>query len=694
MEFSIEEFNSPSKSFKHNYKKICKIGNGAYGKVYKAREVKTGNIVAVKKIDLKKSENILKKINVLSSLSHPNIVKYYKYYEEDENIYIIMEYLEGGTLKEFISNEKNKINEDISRIIIQQILNALSYLHYNCDICHRDIKPENIMFKDNDNIKSLKLIDFGLCSNSFEQKNVLGNCGTLIYMAPEQISNKIYSKSVDIWSVGIILYMLLNNGKNPFYTKGESREKIIHKIQTKKIEFDDKNYPISDMGKDFIKKLLKKNSSSRYTARPALNHPWITMNKFEKIPLNVLDKYTNVYKMKELFLTALFMIYYKYYHLKINIQKTKNGKHFSKRPLSNGCCRSYINMKNNNFDLLKNNVNKYNLNYFDNFDYDEYLQRVKKSNLLQEKKFKEYREIMFMTKKINYNGNGNININEETKINVIKSNKIETVKNSDEMNKIPLKINKRINSSNTMSNINSSLNFKKIMKKSSIKSYNFKIGNNLHNAYTCKNKNIKNRRCGSFSAKIISNPKSILLLKNKHNNKFLNNNNKSITFQSFSKSRKNIPKNNQIYRLSLKDNYKDNYKDITVYSNKNKKGNSSNKLLNFKLLLKEPKTQKYKLSKKNSCLKIKSEAKDKKENERKKNKIRTANNIDNLKTKTIQEEMKNNNVNIYRFNNVSPNEKIHTVFMTSIKKKNLHNLIINNIRNLDNRNKSNNYYLK
>ena len=324
MEFSIEEFSSPSKSFKHNYKKLSLIGNGSFGKVYKAKEINTNNIVAVKQISIN-NEYTLKEINVLSNLSHQNIVKYYNYYEDNDKIYIIMEYLEGGTLKDFIEKEKNKITEDTCRIIIKQILSALSHLHYVCDICHRDIKPENIMFKFKDNIKSLKLIDFGLSSNSFEKKNYLENCGTLAYMAPEQISNKIYSKSVDIWSVGIILYMLLNNGKNPFYIKGDSREEVIKKISNKKVEFDDINSPISQIGKDFINKLLMKNSSSRYTARPALNHPWLTMKKFEKIPMTVLDKLligAHINRLKELFLTALFMNFYKKNNINTFIKNT------------------------------------------------------------------------------------------------------------------------------------------------------------------------------------------------------------------------------------------------------------------------------------------------------------------------------------------------------------------------------------
>ena len=397
MEFSIEEFNEPSKSFNHNYIKIGKLGNGAFGKVYKAKEIKTEKIVAVKQISINNSkikyEYILKEINVLSNLSHPNIVKYYKHYEENDKIYIIMEYLEGGTLKQYINEEKNKINEDICRIIIKQILEALSYLHYTCDICHRDIKPENIMFKYNNDPNSVKLIDFGLSSDSFEKKNYLDNCGTLIYMAPEQISNKTYSKSVDIWSVGIILYMLLNNGKNPFYNKGESREKIIEKITSKKVEFDDKNYPISEIGKHFINKLLMKNSSSRYTARPALKHPWITMKKFEEIPMTVLDKLLTgsyVKIIKELFLTSLFMNYYKKnkFYLNLNYNNINNINNISfEGSTRKACYTSHSHVKQNKLNnIKKNEINKNNNLVDDDFDLDEYFQRVKKSNLLLEKK--------------------------------------------------------------------------------------------------------------------------------------------------------------------------------------------------------------------------------------------------------------------------------------------------------------------
>ena len=315
MEISSDDFNNTKSHLKiiEKYYKIQKIiGKGAFGVVYKAFELCSGKIVAIKQIpvDSKNKKHVIKEIELLKNLEHPNIVIYYNYLKEEDNIYIIMEYLEGGTLKQYIEKSSQNINEDIAREIIKQLLNALSYLHYLCDICHRDIKPENIMFPEKNNISYIKLLDFGLSSDSFESKSYMENCGTLIYMAPEQINNISYSKIVDIWSVGIVLYMLLNNGKNPFYTQGENNEEIIYRITKGKLIFDDYNFPLCKMCKNFLNKLLKKNPSYRFTARTALNHPWITLKKYDKIPLTVYDSLrVNEYKdkMKILFYSILFI---------------------------------------------------------------------------------------------------------------------------------------------------------------------------------------------------------------------------------------------------------------------------------------------------------------------------------------------------------------------------------------------------
>ena len=224
MEISSEDFilnKSPLKLVETYYKIRKILGKGAFGIVYKAFELCSGRIVAIKQIPINSSniKYVIKEIELLKNLEHPNIVKYYNYLKEENHIYIIMEYLEGCTLKQYIKENSGNITEDIARGIIKQLLNALSYLHYMCDICHRDIKPENIIFTEKGNTSHIKILDFGLSSDSFESKLKMKNCGTLTYMAPEQISSLIYSKAVDIWSVGIILYMLLNKGNNPFYKK-------------------------------------------------------------------------------------------------------------------------------------------------------------------------------------------------------------------------------------------------------------------------------------------------------------------------------------------------------------------------------------------------------------------------------------------------------------------------------------------
>jgi serine/threonine protein kinase len=113
----------------------------------------------------------------------------------------------------------------------------VEYLHFR-DICHRDIKPENIMFKNINDLKTLKLVDFGLSAQYFEVLEEYDYCGTLIYMAPEQIEKRVYSKAIDMWSVGIIFYMLMNNGNHPLYKKGDKSHDYIEKLKNSGTKID------------------------------------------------------------------------------------------------------------------------------------------------------------------------------------------------------------------------------------------------------------------------------------------------------------------------------------------------------------------------------------------------------------------------------------------------------------------------
>ena len=316
IEISMEELEKPKNTFNpfdNLYTKECELGQGAFGKVIKAIDNSTREEVAIKVLPKKRNNIniIMKEVNILKGLSHPNIVKFHNFFESDTSIYIVMEYLKGGTLKQYINQNKHTLNESTARVIIKQLLNAVKYLHSECDICHRDIKPDNIMLSNPDDITSLKLLDFGLSSDSFEQKSFLDNCGTLIYMAPEQIDNFTYSKSVDIWSIGIILYILLNKGHHPFHKAGDSNKEIIAKLKKAAIKYDKENYGnITPIAKCFIQKMLMKIPSYRYTAKLALEHPWITMKKYDDIPMNLYDKFREreyKKKMQILLLTALYM---------------------------------------------------------------------------------------------------------------------------------------------------------------------------------------------------------------------------------------------------------------------------------------------------------------------------------------------------------------------------------------------------
>ena len=509
MEISINDLNTyqlPSNCFSSHYKILSFLGEGSYGKVFKAREISTGRVLAVKKIQINNSltkyKKTIKEINLLKNLDHPNIVKFYDFFEEEDNIYLMMEFLEGCTLKQYIQKTEI-ISENNARIIIKQLLTALSYLHYACDICHRDIKPENIMFKEKNDINSLKLLDFGLSLENFESKNYLENCGTLVYMAPELLINNIkYTKGVDVWSVGIILYMLLMKGKNPFYNRGDSKETVIKNIRNNNVIFNNdinEENNISNMGKDLINKLLKKNPLYRYTIRSALEHPWITLKKFDKIPLTIYDKANideNVEKIKIFLLVSIFLNYVKKNKLFFN-EENSNEKNYNisdKNNISNfeiefGTERININKKKIKSSKEIRNKEKFNM--------DEYEKMVKYSNRIYHLKFIQDREIMFNPKlliKKNSTNNSILNLILQKKENKKLEENSSTIFNNESLDhknniklKTPFKLRTNLLESNKI-NIQKT----KLKRKFSAmpKIINNKIYNN-NNSYFIKN--LKNK---------------------------------------------------------------------------------------------------------------------------------------------------------------------------------------------------------
>ena len=177
-----------------------------------------------------------------------------------------------------------------------------------------------MLSKEND-LHSIKIIDFGLSAQNFDKLINNDYCGTYIYMAPEQIEKKLYFISVDIWSIGILMFMLLNNGKHPFYVKGDNRKDFEKKIEECKINFYNK---ISPMGRHLILKLLEPNPSWRYNGAQAIKHPWITRNKEDEVPLTfneILKKSNDKKILRDLLNICLFMNYFNKTEKKYNINK-------------------------------------------------------------------------------------------------------------------------------------------------------------------------------------------------------------------------------------------------------------------------------------------------------------------------------------------------------------------------------------
>ena len=269
---------SKNTDVRKNYEFISMLGNGAYGKVrlYRDRNYKE-LLFAIK--TLKKEGiplyqfNLLKsEVNILSNLDHPNIVKYFGVFEDDWFVHIVMEYLKGYDLYKIITLKKyTGFDEKDMCEIIEQLLKALAFIHSQ-NIIHRDIKPENILFANKRDYSTLKLIDFGLATYI---KSDTKSVGTPFYMSPEMIDGHSVPQS-DIWSVGIIVYLMLT-GKYAFEAK--HGEKLYDKIKNSEIDMKPLiDSECSEEARDFIQKCLKKNYNERLTTTQCLEHAWI--NKF------------------------------------------------------------------------------------------------------------------------------------------------------------------------------------------------------------------------------------------------------------------------------------------------------------------------------------------------------------------------------------------------------------------------------
>ncbi|KAG2173416.1 hypothetical protein INT44_008768 [Umbelopsis vinacea] len=265
-------------SIDEQYRRLRTLGKGNFGKVYLAEHRQTLQQVAIKTVDKRNFKNEDQKIHALNEksishdfsmrLHHKNIVEVYEVITDDDFIYIIMEYLEGGELFDKIK-ERGRLEENLAKQWFKEIVEAVKYIHDN-GIVHRDLKPENVLLDKNQHIR---LCDFGFGKVCDDQQLLTTYCGSPFYAAPEMVTATPYTgPKVDIWSCGVILFAMLS-GKLPFQC--ENMPDLF-----KKISIGAYNVPhsIKSSPAALIARMLCVRPSDRASAQDILDHAWLSGN--------------------------------------------------------------------------------------------------------------------------------------------------------------------------------------------------------------------------------------------------------------------------------------------------------------------------------------------------------------------------------------------------------------------------------
>uniref|UniRef100_A0A0K0EX60 Calcium/calmodulin-dependent protein kinase type 1 (inferred by orthology to a C. elegans protein) n=1 Tax=Strongyloides venezuelensis TaxID=75913 RepID=A0A0K0EX60_STRVS len=276
--FKRKESEKRSQNVRDKYDFKDVLGTGAFSKVFLAEcKLQPGYLVAIKCIDKKalkgKEESLDNEIRVLRKLKHPNIVQLLDTFDEKQYVYLVMELVTGGELFDRIVAKGSYTEKDASDLI-RQVLQAVAFMHDN-GVVHRDLKPENLLYYNQDENSKIMISDFGLSKT--EESGVMATaCGTPGYVAPEVLQQKPYGKAVDVWSIGVIAYILLC-GYPPFYDENDAN--LFAQIIRGEYEFDSPFWDdISDSAKDFISHLMCCDPSRRFSCSEALRHPWISGN--------------------------------------------------------------------------------------------------------------------------------------------------------------------------------------------------------------------------------------------------------------------------------------------------------------------------------------------------------------------------------------------------------------------------------
>ena len=391
-----------------NYKILSELGRGGFGSVFKVQHYKTQTIYAMKvvrKINKNYQEGnqtFLQEIEILITLEHPNIIKIYEYYEDEINYYLITEYISGGELFDYIERD-TAFTESKAKKIIKQILQALNYLHFN-NLVHRDIKSENILveysYTEHDDV-NIKIIDFGTCNYVSQDQNLTMKVGSPYYIAPEILKGN-YNNKCDIWSTGVILYIMLM-GFPPF--SGSNYDEMYQNIQKATINTTLAQWQLlSENSKDLITKMLNKDINARLTAQECLNHPWFSEldiqhddnnNPSNNLMNNVLNNIVSFNAKEKLQQSTIaYIVHFLYYSEDLN--QLKNA--FKDLDVNNDGMLTLAELKNGFDKYFGKGISEMKLQeIMENIDgnndgvisYEEFLRvAIKKEELIQEQNLK------------------------------------------------------------------------------------------------------------------------------------------------------------------------------------------------------------------------------------------------------------------------------------------------------------------
>jgi len=285
---------------------LCEVlGVGSTSMCYRCLNLETGKSYACKIIEKKLIESkflmagfdtFRSEIAALKTLNHPNIIKLYDVCYTDEQIYIVMEYMEGGELFEYVV-QRGSLKESETAEIMTKITSALYYMHSK-NIIHRDLKPENLLLKRKprtpQHVCDVKIIDFGL-SKRLEEGHIATRSfsgGTRGYLAPEMLQRQPYTSSVDTWALGIILYVLLcgclpfGNDVTPLMTEQDIQARF-------QLKFPRWAKNLSPQVKDLLNHLLDRNPYTRYSAEQAIHHPWLEKHRIQVNSIPTAPNFSN-----------------------------------------------------------------------------------------------------------------------------------------------------------------------------------------------------------------------------------------------------------------------------------------------------------------------------------------------------------------------------------------------------------------